>query len=288
MPASLSLEKWFKQVALSSPPPFLKDILENYETDYGELWAITAAPNSVRRRGIGKSVLAVKLLIHTYYRIWGRVPTWEEIKPYIFFTPKEFVREMLYLRDRKQRVPMLVWDDAGVWLFRSRGREKFIALVSGNMDLIRTIAGNVFFTTTSIGKLARGVRESVSYLITVAVRTSTKRADGLVVKRSLARLYLIKEDFEWLFHRKSAPSVEGEWLFTVWLPDEIYWKYFDYRSRYTDIVAIRTWKELEKAAEEAEKEEEAELEEAERGLRELSTSIDLKDLKDLKREWGYG
>jgi hypothetical protein len=290
----LSLEKWFKLVAASSPPPFLKEILENYEADYGELWAITAAPNSPslpappRRRGVGKTVLSVKLLIHTYARVLGRVPTWEDIRRYIFYRPKEFVDLLLFLRDRKLRIPLAVWDDAGVWLFRSRAREKFIARVTESMEVIRTVIANLMFTTTSIGKLVRGVRESLTYVITVSVVGHAKHADGLVVKRSKARLYYATEDYEWLFHRKSMPKPIGEWTFTVWLPDEIYYKYLEYRSAYVDAAAARIWKELEEIAERAEVEEraeEAELEEAERGLAELATSV---DLSDLKREFGYG
>jgi len=280
---NLSLEKWFKVVAASSPPPFLAEVVENYESDYGELWAITAAPNSPgaapRKRGIGKSVLAVKLLIHTYYRVWGRVPAWEEIRPYIFFKPKEFVRLLLQLRDRNQRIPLAVWDDAGEWLFRSRAREKFVVRVCESLEVIRTVMGNLMFTATSVGKLARAVRESLTYIVTVSVVGQVKRG-STTVKRSKAKLYYSTEDYSWLFNRKAMPKPVGEWTFTVWLPDEIYWKYFAYRSTYVDVAAERVWKDLERLA--SEEEEEAELEEAERGLRELSTSV------DLKREWGYG
>jgi hypothetical protein len=87
------------------------------------------------------------------------------------------------------------------------------------------------------------------------------------------------------------PKPVGEWTFTVWLPDEIYWNYFAYRSTYVDVAAERIWKELEELAMKAEEEErgrseeEAELEETERSLKELETSL---DFKDLKRVWGYG
>jgi hypothetical protein len=290
----MSLETWFKRVVSRPPPPFLKEVFENYEADYGELWAITAAPSSPslsapRRRGVGKTVLSVKLLIHTYARVLGRVPTWEDIRRYIFYRPKEFVDLLLFLRDRKLRVPLAVWDDAGVWLFRSRAREKFVARVSESMEVIRTVIANLMFTTTSIGKLVRGVRESLTYVIAVSVVGHAKHADGTVIKKSRARLYYATEDYEWLFHRKSMPKPIGEWIFTVWLPDEIYHKYLEYRSAYTDVAAARIWKELEEIAESAEVEErgeaEAELEEAERGLAELATSA---DLSDLKREFGYG
>lgn len=290
----ISLDRWFEIVAKSSPPSFLSEILDNYYGDYGELWAITAGPSSPydyskpRRRGIGKSVLAVKLLIHTYYNVYKRIPSWDDIRPFIFFKPREFVRLLVYLRDKRMRIPMAVWDDAGEWLFRSRAREKFAVRVAEALEVIRTVIANLFFTTTSIGKLTRGVRESIGYVVTVSVISQTKHADGTIVKKSKARVFFASEDYEWLFHRKTMPKPAYEWIFTVWLPDEIYKPYFEYRSTYVDVAVKKIWDELEKLSEKAEEEEEkdreAEIEDAERELIELSSSLDMKDAKRILTE----
>ena len=283
-----SLDKWFKHVAKSSPPPFVKEILSNYENDYGELWAIVAAPNSpsqtepVRRRGIGKSVLAVKLLIHTYYRYLGRVPTWDDIRQYIVFKPKEFVDLAIKLSEEKKRVPLIVWDDAGEWLSRFRSRTKFVAAVAESLEVLRTVTGNIIFTATSPGKLTRGVRESLSYLITVAVVRTIKQGDR-TIKVSRARLYYVAEDMEWLFNRKAMPKVMGEWLFRVWLPDEIYKPYFEYRQSFAEVAFEKVWSELRKIAEE--EEEELRSEDAEADVEEVERSAE--DLKGLKKDWGY-
>lgn len=290
-----SLEKWFKYVVRSPPPPFVKEILLNYEYDYGELWAIVAAPNSptqtqsIKRKGIGKSVLAVKILIHTYYRYLNKIPTWDDIKQYIVFKPKEFIELALKLSETKKRIPLIVWDDAGEWLSRFRSRTKFVAAVAESMEVLRTITGNIMFTATSPGKLTRGIRESLSYLITVAVLRHIKVGDR-VVKVSRARVYYVAEDMEWLFNRRAMPKPIWEWQFRVWLPDEIYKPYFEYRQSFTKVAFEKVWNELRRIAEEEERElmvdrdAETEVEEAERGAKELVTSI---DIKDLKKEWGY-
>jgi len=289
-------DKWAKSV-LRFPPPFLGEILKNYYSDYGEMWAITAAPSSqyyidtqvrLRRRGIGKSVLAVKLLIHTYYNVYKKIPSWDEIKRYIFFEPKEFVDLLKELRDKKMRIPIAVWDDAGEWLFRSRAREKFIVRIAESLEVIRTVIANLFFTTTSIGKLARAVRESILYVITVAVISERRHRDGTVVKISRARLYEAAGDYEWMFNRRIMPRPLYEYDFTVWLPDEIYKPYFEYRLKYVDAAIERIWDELEKlskkAKEEEEKDREAEIEDAERELVEFSSSLDMKDAERILTE----
>jgi hypothetical protein len=288
------LETWFKYIIRSSPPPFVKEILYNYEHDYGELWAIVASPSSpsqtqpVRRKGIGKSVLAVKILIHTYYRYLNRLPSWDDIKQYIVFKPSEFIELALRLSESKRRVPLIVWDDAGEWLSRFRSRTKFVAAVAESMEVLRTITGNIMFTATSPGKLTKGIRESLSYLITVAVIKHVK-VGGRVVKVSRARVYHVAEDMEWLFNRRSMPKPIYEWQFNVWLPDEIYKPYFEYRQSFTNIAFEKVWNELRRIAAEEERElmsrdAEAEVEEVERNAKELASSI---DIKDLRKEWGY-
>jgi hypothetical protein len=250
-------------------PPFMDLIFENHKHDYGSLWGVFAAPNSLFTRGIGKSVLAIRMLYHAY-------GTWDEAKRYIFYTPKEFVKVFKELYEKKKRVPLIVWDDAGEWLYRGRFREKFAMTVVEYLEVIRTVVSNLMFTATSPGKLLKGVRESIRYVILVSskgVIYIDKQRDKFI-KRSLATLYVNQEDMTWLFNRRlKPPEPVMEYLFYVTLPEQVYREYNEYRMKYVGIALKKTQRELEALAEEAAEE-----------LEEIAQSVEKRDLEEIKNE----
>ena len=265
--SDVSVNRWIKELVTiwSSKCPFYHYIMENYNHGYGEMWAIVASPNSPSKtapphtRGIGKSVLAIKLLL-TVYR------DWDHAKKYLFYTPMEFVNLVKELLDRGERIPLAVWDDAGEWLFRANFRNKFVVRVAESLEVLRTVMANLMFTATSISKLVKAVRESTRYIITISTVASSKTFPKY--KKSLARLYFNTDASEFLL-RKTYPQPVAEWRFLVYLHHVIYQDYLNYRQQYVQIAIDRVKQELDKLASQTPKELKAQVEEAEEEFEEL-------------------
>jgi hypothetical protein len=246
-------------------PPFMAIIRENYKLEYGSLWGVFSDPRSLFSRGIGKSVLALRMLYWAY-------GSWDEAKNYIFYTPQEFVDRFKELYDKGRRVPLVVWDDAGEWLFRARFREKFAITVIEYLEVIRTVVANLLFTATSINKLLKGVRESIKYVILIKSEGTWGSGDKRV-KVSKATLYLNSEDlWAWSPNRK-RPEPLMEYTFYVLLPDHVYQWYNEYRRKYVGLALEKTRRELEALAKEAMEE-----------LTEIVRSADKKHVDESKDE----
>ena len=305
----MSLAKAKKQLTLqefvnrhTAKMPHLDVIWESYVYDYGLLWGVFAYPNAVFKRGIGKSVLAIKLLLGAYR-------DWDRARKYIFYSPAEFVNVFKELVDKHKRIPLAVWDDAGAWLFRGRYKSKFVMAVVEHLEVIRTHVSTMIFTATSYGKLAKGIRESLSIVDLVNVENVRPRRDipecrklveanrnktyreladayeKCFVKISKTRGYIVdSEDFEWLFYRRKMPEPLWEYRFTTLLPDDVYGDYKRMRDKYVEAGTKKVKKELEELAEKA-AEELKEI--AESDDREAVEKEEPESLEELAEEWGY-
>jgi len=187
-------------------------------------------------------------------------------------------------------VPLVVWDDAGEWLFRARFREKFAITVIEYLEVIRTVVANLLFTATSINKLLKGVRESIKYVILVKSE-GTRENSGKRVKVSKATLYLNSEDL-WLWSaNKKRPDPLMEYTFYVLLPDHVYRWYDEYRRKYVGLALEKTRRELEALAKEAMEElteivrsaDKKQVDESEN--EEIEEEVE--DLEEFKIKYGY-
>jgi hypothetical protein len=264
-------------------PPFMALVKENYKLEYGSLWGIFAHPNSLFSRGIGKSVLALRMLFWAY-------GNWDEAKNYIFYTPQEFVDRFKELYDKGKRVPLVVWDDAGEWLFRARFREKFAITVVEYLEVIRTVVANLLFTATSINKLLKGVRESIKYVILVKSEGVQGEGDRRV-KISRATLYLNSEDL-WLWApNRKRPEPLMEYKFYVMLPEHVYNWYNEYRRKYVGLALEKTRRELEALAKEAMEELTEIVRSADKkhveSEDESNEEEEVEDLEEFREKFGY-
>jgi len=282
--------------------PHLDVIRESFVMDYGLLWGVFAWPSTIYKRGIGKSVLAIKMLLGIYR-------DWQHAKQYIFYSPMEFVRVFERLVDEKKRVPLAIWDDAGAWLFRGRFKNKFVVAVVEHLEVIRSHMGTMVFTATSYGKLAKGIRESLSLVDLVSIDRVVPKSDPkcrsfiesynksrtnyelsmeapeCFVKISKTRGYTVdSEDFEWLFYRRKMPEPLWEFRFRVELPEEVYRDYKRMRDSYVKLGMEKVKKELAELAEKAAEELE---EVAKKAEGRPEPAEDELDLEELAEEWGY-
>lgn len=101
--------------------------------------------------GYGKSAYALKVAKEVY-------GDYEKVKDYIVFHPKDFVARCLKMSERGKREKLLIWDDAGLWLFYMQYSNPFVQAVMKYLNVARTNWGALIFTTPSPSYVAHKLR----------------------------------------------------------------------------------------------------------------------------------
>jgi len=246
-----------------------KIIMDAHKEGSNVLVAVVADPRSITKRGVGKSVYALRVLIDVY-----KTTDWNELRKYIVFMPQDFLRilQIITQRDnineyeilaKEERLPLLVWDDAGFWLNRQRWMNKFVVAVRENLNVIRTAITSIIFTAPTWGELARGVRDHIDILVSVArVAGNASVAKGYKIVQGIldeSRRETIFEDY-----------------FTIYLPDEIYKPYDELRKSYVKIGLERMQQRLKHI-----------LEDEDKGSEEGASIEDAESIEELRDAWGY-
>ena len=246
-----------------------KLIMETHKEGSNLLIAVVADPRSIHKRGVGKSVYALRVLIDVY-KTW----MWDKLRKYIVFMPQDFLRllETIIKRDKinpdyplanEERLPLIVWDDAGFWLNKQRWMNKFVVAVRENLNVIRTAVTAIIFTAPTWGELARGIRDHIDILVLI-----TRNND----RESIARGYKI---IQGVFEDYRRETLFQDY-FNIMLPNEIYQPYDKYRRSYVLVGLERMKKNLEKILEgEETRQVPPDV---------LAENLDISDLKEL---WGY-
>ncbi len=92
--------------------------------------------------GFGKTSYA----LWTAYEVLG---SWDRVLKYLFFTPAEAIKTMAKAIDSGKRLPIIIMDDAGLWLDRLTWYDEHKILFMEFFNLIRSVAAGVIFTTPS-------------------------------------------------------------------------------------------------------------------------------------------
>jgi len=256
-------------------------ILDAVKYDTAFLEAIVSAERTIFKLGIGKTVYALK----TISKVYGN--SWNMLKDYVIFMPQEFLRLLEKLIDRNERIPAIIWDDAGFWLGRQRWMNKFVIAVREHLNVIRTHIAAILFTAPKYKELAKGIRDNIDTM--TMIRIHRQHVDPRQ-RISYARCYYGVDD-DSLFWNNNKPSPWAEHYFSVYWKD--YPQYLEKRKQYVEIGYNKLKNELKQIAEEAAMELEEiaskydpsrkkEVELAK--LEELAENLDLEDLREM---WGY-
>lgn len=234
-------------------------IIETHREGSNLLVAVVADPRSIHKRGIGKSVYALRILIDVY-KTWR----WDVLKNYIVFMPQDFLRLLDRIIETGERLPLIVWDDAGFWLNKQRWMNKFVVAVRENLNVIRTAVTAIIFTAPTWNELARGIRDHIDILVLVTRNNNESSiAKGYKVVQGVFEEYRRETIFTDYFH--------------IMLPNEIYQPYDRMRRSYVRIGLERMKKNLSKILQGDDSNPE--------------TSVDVLaenlDITDLKEAWGY-
>lgn len=201
-------------------------------TGYTVIEGVFSSPFSFFRLGIGKSVYALKTMMYVY-RNWG------EVKRNIFFDPIDLVRYLDRAVDRGERIPIVLWDDAGFWLNAQAGQTRIARAMRKFMNVIRLCTAHLVITAPSHTEVVRGVRNQLNlvHLITPYVFFENPR-------KQLSRAYtFFGYDHLNQFLRRSVGATLI-YTFRVWF--RYYPEYEELRKSISKIGARITIEEVER------------------------------------------
>ncbi|MCS6768167.1 MAG: hypothetical protein NZ888_06355 [Candidatus Nitrosocaldus sp.] len=164
--------------------------------------------------GVGKSSYAIQtcLELETVYNY--------NYKDFIIFKPKEFIDRITYLIDNSIKIPALIWDDAGVWLYKLDYQDEFVKSAVKFFNVARTVVSCIILTTISPHMLVTNLRKMDMLTIKVVRRGHNNT--------SLARCY--SANFTPNGYRLLKTVFEDE--FKRHMPDNVYTWYSRLRADY--------------------------------------------------------
>jgi len=190
--------------------------------------------------GIGKSAYACKVVAEVYGKK-GK-PNWEAVKEHLVFHPKDFVEKCVKLMEQNKKDKVLIWDDAGLWLFALEFNHPFIRAVIKYLNVARTNWGALIFTTplpTWVIKKVRGFPQAIS--LKIVKRGSDKhRVSEPRPRLAKAYRFWISPDM-----KKSGVRRIYEDKYSAQMPDNFYWDWYKpLRDDYANQAIGLMYKEL--------------------------------------------
>ncbi|MCX8186957.1 MAG: hypothetical protein N3G48_07645 [Sulfolobales archaeon] len=176
--------------------------------------------------GVGKTSYA----LWTAYDLLGN---WEKVLDYLFFRPEEVLRSMVKVVSSGRKLPIVIMDDAGIWLDRMTWWESDKVEFMKFFNLVRTVTNAVLFTTPS-EELPRQILNKCSIRINVrrtsydeikekygedgfeniikhaeanGVRPLFSLATGYLVKTLPSFIHTVRKDFYDVFPTHYPPNV---------------------------------------------------------------------------------
>ncbi|GIU71689.1 MAG: hypothetical protein KatS3mg003_1168 [Candidatus Nitrosocaldaceae archaeon] len=173
--------------------------------------------------GVGKSSYAIQSLkqVDKNYR------------ECIVFKPSEFIDKIRWLREHNKRIPALIWDDIGVWMYNLDFNDPFVKSAVKFFNVARTVVGAIIGTTISLRMLVSNLRAMDMLTIKCVYKRDDKSvslAKGYVSSMQANLMRLVKLTFEDLYPR--------------FMEDDDYEWYRDIRKRYADEALAKMLKSI--------------------------------------------
>ena len=154
--------------------------------------------------GIGKTSYALQCL---------RQVDQAHYRQRLIFKPQQFVNVITWLKNNNMRIPALVWDDMGFWMYSLDYNDRFVRSAVKFFNVARTVVSCVIGTTNSLKMLVSSVRNMDVLTVKVtAVRdnpyTSLAKGYRMSITPNFSRYvrtvfedeyprYLEDEDYSW-------------------------------------------------------------------------------------------
>jgi hypothetical protein len=190
--------------------------------------------------GVGKSVYAIKNAIEVYK---GDINT---VKDHIVFHPKDFVDRCLRMSETGKREKLLIWDDAGLWLFYLEYSNPFVQAVMKYLNVARTNWGAIIFTTPSPSYVANKLR---NFPQNISIKIIKEGSD----QQHASRPRLAKAYRSWVapdFRHQGVRLIYAD-QFSALLPNEFYREWYKpLRDSYARQANLNMQEQLKKVGKE--------------------------------------
>jgi hypothetical protein len=192
--------------------------------------------------GVGKSVYALKVAAEVYGDL-------EKVKDFVVFHPKDFVDRCLRMSETGKREKLLIWDDAGLWLFYLEYANPFIQAVMKYLNVARTNWGAIIFTTPSPTYVANKLRNFPQNISIKIVKAASDQDHANRPRLAKAYRNWVAPDFR----HQGVHSLYAD-RFSALLPNDFYrgW-YKPLRDSYAKEAGLSMQQELARAAKEGAK-----------------------------------
>ena len=141
----------------------------------------------------GRSNEAVTILINgeigagkTAYALYTArciYSSWDEVLAHLYFDPRPLVEEIKEAHKRGERIPLIIVDDAGLWLSKLSWWERPIREFMEFFNVIRSVCGAVIFTTPS-NDIPQRIIEKIQYHVLVR-KINKKNARGVPLSQAV-------------------------------------------------------------------------------------------------------
>jgi hypothetical protein len=172
----------------------------------------------------------------------ARRKAWDLVKQIIIFHPEQFFQKLDEIEALGIRLPLLVWDDAGLWLFALEYNDPFLIKVTKYFVVARTLLAGVFCTTPNPSYIINKLRNfPQAYNLGITKTTGSEKGKDKYRRRAKAYLQyfnIIKG------MRVSGPKYYDEFL--CLMPDDFYKWYKPLRDEYERMARSLMKEEWEK------------------------------------------
>ena len=193
--------------------------------------------------GYGKSTytfkVGVEVLQHVYHL--DENAAWEKIKQFVCFHPVQFFQKIEQIESSGlKRVPFIIWEDMGLWLYAMEWNNPFIEAFIKYLNVARTHLASIIGSSPSPEWVLRKLRRFPSAF---TVRIQKQSGQTSYTRESTWKRDAIGYKF-WLHADLKHSGVMRLWRdeFTCKMPDNFYAWYKPIRDAYED-MALQLLKE---------------------------------------------
>lgn len=191
------------------------------------------------KQGSGKTTYALKVARDVFWKLnnlQNKEDAWDYVRKAYFFELPDALDKIQDAIDNDYRIPLIIFDDAGIWLSKYVWYEDYMKVFYKIYALIRTRVSAVIFTTPSPEDIAFYLREKGWYQIRVTMVNRNKM---------IARATLYAKDFGRNSKGEIVTQVKTKALdfFKAQLPDNIFKEYMQ-RRKETESKLLQELREI--------------------------------------------
>lgn len=185
-------------------------------------------------------------LIQIVYKV-DEGDAWELVKQFLVFHPEQFFQKLDDIEEHLLiRIPGLIWDDAGLWLYALDWNDPFVKAFGKYMNVAKTHLGAVIMTTPSPDMIFKKIRKfPQAYNVNIIKESGNPYSiwDRLAIPY-LQYFNIVKG---YRVTRVRVKRAAARDRFSCRMPDDFFAWYKPLRDKYEDIaldLIKKRWKEL--------------------------------------------